>query len=402
MWSFRTWVVRHAIVVEPDVPVTLSLVLPEVLLPPWCPVLNPLMIAVAPPVELQAQSLLIALRRHPMKKFRSATEELPSGAPLHLTDKTYVATANDVIMDRYLVLSSLGRGSFGTVVRTVDKVTGTGVAIKVLHKDEDLNVDPREKLFAAVLDYGSIWASSASPLSCAKALCATFPVTPGRQLVEIAYQMGLLPSVRVIPDLHSLGSSTVISSPTTSPCSAETVTVRWLDAITGFHDKDDKPLTLLGRVGNRGYRAPEISFGTVWSFGVDTFALGCVIAELYLGRDLFPADMMREHLAMVDKLVGPFSEEYAHSIEDKLPGTFSFVGRVAIRFPRAGVALSAEEHGEPMRRLENLKPLSATIHDTLLYDLVRKLMMPDPVERLEMDAAAKHAYFDVLAKLQWQ
>ncbi|KAI0691975.1 kinase-like protein [Cerioporus squamosus] len=375
-----------------------------------------------------------------MKKFRSATEELPSGAPLHLTDKTYVATANDVIMDRYLVLSSLGRGSFGTVVRTVDKVTGTGVAIKVLHKDEDLNVDPQREvrlyhkllsgcrpqieLFAAVLDYGEHMGFKCIAFElCQSTLCdvvrgfSGLAPLPGRQLVEIAYQM-----VSATEYLHSLGIIHCDLKPDNiALCSAETVTVRWLDAITGFHDKkilkstqirvldlgtavdqDDKPLTLLGRVGNRGYRAPEISFGTVWSFGVDTFALGCVIAELYLGRDLFPADMMREHLAMVDKLVGPFSEEYAHSIEDKLPGTFSFVGRVAIRFPRAGVALSAEEHGEPMRRLENLKPLSATIHDTLLYDLVRKLMMPDPVERLEMDAAAKHAYFDVLAKLQWQ
>ncbi len=158
---------------------------------------------------------------------------------------------------------------------------------------------------------------------------------------------------------------------------------------------------------------------------MDAFAVGCVVSELYLGGNLFPADMDtdREHLAMIDKVVGPFTEEYAHGIEDKLPGTFSFIGRVAVRFPRAGVSLSAEEHGEAMRRLENLKPLSvstttvsitillssldlgrsqATIHDSVLYDLVRKLMKPDPAERLDLGAATKHPYFDVLARLQWQ
>lgn len=35
----------------------------------------------------------------------------------------------------------LGTGSFGTVVRAEDKYTGTLVAIKVLHKDEDANCD---------------------------------------------------------------------------------------------------------------------------------------------------------------------------------------------------------------------------------------------------------------------
>lgn len=39
------------------------------------------------------------------------------------------------------MLREIGRGSFGTVVMCQDRSTETIVAIKVLHKDEDLHPD---------------------------------------------------------------------------------------------------------------------------------------------------------------------------------------------------------------------------------------------------------------------
>lgn len=39
------------------------------------------------------------------------------------------------------VRATLGYGSYGTVVRAEDRFTGSAVAIKLLHKDEDLNSD---------------------------------------------------------------------------------------------------------------------------------------------------------------------------------------------------------------------------------------------------------------------
>lgn len=42
-------------------------------------------------------------------------------------------------------------------------------------------------------------------------------------------------------------------------------------------------------VAARWYRAPEILLGSSrYSFAADMWGLGCVIAELYLGRPMFP------------------------------------------------------------------------------------------------------------------
>jgi len=42
-------------------------------------------------------------------------------------------------------------------------------------------------------------------------------------------------------------------------------------------------------VGTRWYRAPELILGSKsYDSSVDVFAVGCIMAELYLGRPIFP------------------------------------------------------------------------------------------------------------------
>ena len=42
---------------------------------------------------------------------------------------------------------------------------------------------------------------------------------------------------------------------------------------------------------SRYYRAPELIFGaTEYSFSIDVWSVGCVIAELILGQPLFPGE----------------------------------------------------------------------------------------------------------------
>lgn len=131
-----------------------------------------------------------------------------------------------------------------------------------------------------------------------------------------------------------------------------------------------------GRIGNRAYRAPEVSLGTwqrlitivmtvkwvvglPWSFGVDAFAVGCVVSELYLCSDLFPSDVScdLEHLALVQKIVGPFPEQYAQQVERQRPGTFS-LNPATVLFPPRGILDSAIQYSDAMIRVERSPPLS--------------------------------------------
>lgn len=103
--------------------------------------------------------------------------------------------------------------------------------------------------------------------------------------------------------------------------------------------------------------------GLPWNRAADNFSIGCVIAELYLSRRLFDNDMQtdREFLAAVERLLGPYSREFAEKIEAKHSGVFSFHnGTVSLLYPPAGSVLSTSDYAESMRRLERIRPLAVS------------------------------------------
>eukprot|EP00536_Pseudo-nitzschia_multiseries_P012515 jgi/Psemu1/244632/estExt_Genewise1.C_4820020 len=59
-------------------------------------------------------------------------------------------------------------------------------------------------------------------------------------------------------------------------------------------------------VNTRQYRAPEVILGVGWSMPSDLWSIGCILAELYKGELLFATHDNTEHLALIEKVVGPF------------------------------------------------------------------------------------------------
>lgn len=57
-------------------------------------------------------------------------------------------------------------------------------------------------------------------------------------------------------------------------------------------------------VSTRHYRAPEIVLGVGWSFPCDMWSVGCILVELVIGEPVFRTHDNLEHLAMIEKLVG--------------------------------------------------------------------------------------------------
>ncbi|KAI0740116.1 kinase-like domain-containing protein [Earliella scabrosa] len=360
----------------------------------------------------------------------------------HRPDKYYKVRPTDVIMSKYKVANTLGYGSSGLVIRAQDRVTGTFVAVKILHHVDDdsqsdqqaremrmyqkllAGCDPRIELFAAVLGAGMHKGFSfvvfelldVTLYDVIRGFCGLTPL-PGRQLVEIVYQM-----VQGVEYLHTLGIiHTDLKPDNVALRSSKTVNIQWLDPVTGFHDKavlistrlcildlgcavDTSAATHSGRIGVRRYRAPEITLGLPWTCNVDNFSLGCIIAELYLMGPFFPNELEsdRQHLAIMEAILGYFPEDYARRVEERCPGTFTFDSAPRVQFPSSGSACPTAEEVTFIKRVEKQKPLAALIYDSLLCDLIEGLTAADSYSRLSMRDASKHRYFDVLGCLQWQ
>lgn len=65
-------------------------------------------------------------------------------------------------------------------------------------------------------------------------------------------------------------------------------------------------------VSTRHYRAPEVILALGWSQPCDVWSIGCILIEYYLGFTVFPTHDSREHLAMMERILGPLPK---HMIE---------------------------------------------------------------------------------------
>ncbi|KAI9057435.1 kinase-like protein [Trametes sanguinea] len=302
-----------------------------------------------------------------------------------------------------------GFGSFGTVVQAQDVLTGTLVAVKMLHNIIGLHQDihreervyeslaggcnPRISLFAQVLHSGTHQGFHCTVFEYCDATLFDLIEAGGELMPLPVYHVRemALQIIRGVQYLHSLGIiHTDIKPDNIAIRRADTAVVQRLDETGAFRSKKvlvctalciidlggaitfSEALVAKGLVCARMYRAPEVILGMRWSHGVDTYAIGCVIAELCLACNLFdPAiESDSEHLAMVERVVGRFPEEFARAVEITRPGTFSQDARTLI-------------------------------YDAALVDLLKKMMMPDPARRCALGSAERHVYFDKVPRHQW-
>ncbi len=80
-------------------------------------------------------------------------------------------------------------------------------------------------------------------------------------------------------------------------------------------EPDQTPI-LTDYVATRWYRAPEILLGSnKYTKGVDMWSLGCILAELLLGKPVFPGTSTLNQLDRVMELIGRPSQDDIDAID---------------------------------------------------------------------------------------
>ena len=148
---------------------------------------------------------------------------------------------------------------------------------------------------------------------------------------------------------------------------------------------------LTNKVITLWYRPPELLLGTTtYACGVDMWSVGCITAELLLGRPLFPGKSEPEQLALIFSLLGsPAADDAAAG-----PGAYTawpnfFKPPADSRLPHVA-ALAPKEHFE--RRIEQKYPPSGRMsHEALA--LIARLLLYDPMRRMTAPSALESQYF---------
>jgi serine/threonine protein kinase len=129
--------------------------------------------------------------------------------------------------------------------------------------------------------------------------------------------------------------------------------------------------TYTAKVVTLWYRAPEILMGvTKYSHAVDTWSVGCVFAEMVLGRPLFTGSSEIDQLFQLFSTMGTPTEE-------TWPG-FTGLPNYGFAFPNWP--------GKPLKRI--VKSLCEQGRD-----LLQRLLKYNPDDRISAEQALQHPYF---------
>ncbi|XP_064220885.1 mitogen-activated protein kinase 15-like [Aotus nancymaae] len=129
-------------------------------------------------------------------------------------------------------------------------------------------------------------------------------------------------------------------------------------------------------VATRWYRAPEVLLSSHrYTLGVDTWSLGCILAEMLRGKPLFPGTSTLHQLELILETIPPPSEE----LEPDLLALGS------------GCRASVLHHlgSRPRQTLDALLPPDTSPE---ALDLLRRLLVFAPDKRLSATQALQHPY----------
>ena len=104
---------------------------------------------------------------------------------------------------------------------------------------------------------------------------------------------------------------------------------------------------------------------------IDTWSIGCVIAEMFLGEPLFCGKSSKDQFLKIMHVLGNPTEDDINNMCDNITVTLPII------------------HGAGLgKKLKNV--------DALLIDLLSKILVYNPKRRLRPFQALSHSYFDDL------
>ncbi len=126
-------------------------------------------------------------------------------------------------------------------------------------------------------------------------------------------------------------------------------------------------------ISTRWYRAPELLLGSeYYTTAVDVWSIGCILAELLTRQPFLPGSDTENQLELVVGALGKPSQEYIQ----KYSG-----GRLEEVF---GAIPGSEDSGSFNEMFKDCDP-NAT-------DLLRKMLLYDPEERISIEDSLTHPY----------
>ncbi|XP_077213017.1 serine/threonine-protein kinase AFC1-like [Tasmannia lanceolata] len=346
-------------------------------------------------------------------------------------DGHYTYALGENLTPRYRILSKMGEGTFGQVLECWDLEKREVVAIKIvrsIHKYREAAMieidvlqrlakhDPSgircvqirnwfdyrnhicivfEKLGPSLYDFLRKNSYRSFPIDLVREL--------GRQLLE---SVAFMHELRLIhtdlkPENILLVSAEYVKVPdykikfpsrSTKDTSyfknlPKSSTIKLIDfGSTTFEHQDHSYV-----VSTRHYRAPEVILGLGWNYPCDLWSVGCILVELCSGEALFQTHENLEHLAMMERVLGPLPLHMVNRADRRAEKYFRRGTR--LDWPEGATSRESMRAVWKLPRLQNLVMQHVDHSAGDLIDLLQGLFRYDPSERLKARDALRHPFF---------
>eukprot|EP00271_Cylindrocystis_brebissonii_P005200 TRINITY_DN1716_c0_g1_i6.p1 TRINITY_DN1716_c0_g1~~TRINITY_DN1716_c0_g1_i6.p1 ORF type:complete len:347 (+),score=33.39 TRINITY_DN1716_c0_g1_i6:143-1042(+) len=145
-------------------------------------------------------------------------------------------------------------------------------------------------------------------------------------------------------------------------------------------------------VSTRHYRAPEVILGLGWSYPCDVWSIGCILVELVTGDALFQTHENLEHLAMMERVLGPIPAAMIKRADRRAEKYFRHL-RLELNWPEGAMSRESIRAVKRLPRMRDLIMQHVEHSAGSLIDLLHGLLKFEPAERISAREALKHPFF---------
>ncbi|CAF1017536.1 unnamed protein product [Adineta steineri] len=309
---------------------------------------------------------------------------------------SYIKVNRDHIYYRYEVLETLGKGSFGLVLRCFDHKKKEAVALKIIRNKKRFqqqglvevnilthlkNLDSDNSLNIVHIKDHFYFRSH---------LCITFELL-GINLYELIRKnnhQGF--SIHLVRRFATslLQCLRVTSREKIIHCDLkpENIILRQKGSssikVIDFGSGCFQPQRIYTYIQSRFYRAPEIILGIPYTPAIDMWSFGCILVELFTGYPVFPGENEQEQLSMIIEVI---DLPPAHVLDQG--------SRRKLFFDSKGIPRTASAKTLKKRRPAS-RPLGQILRttDSNFIDFIRQCFEWDPLRRITAEEGLRHPW----------